>query len=1097
MNEPLPPGPGNVSTDVALDPVVAIIEGAGHTVGPGVVECAELAAAAHAQRLADGRADGAAVNRSTFLWAVGRLDMSVRTALQQSGIRLEALENLLGIRVETADGVGPYELADDLSRALRTLAQKSSMTRLTFTPWFLAVAVLDDVVAHGGLLGDRIRRLGADPQAVLDNLQRLVPDEVPTEGTADDGSGPDSGALVRMSEVAPRRFGVVLPLGAEPRPYVPRDVDGELRQQLRERLPVVTVVAPGVSGAIRTVYEALRAERPDDRVLLLHEWLEGRTGERQPSPQEVAELLGSGPDVVWVRNLGELILLHPVLEGWFRSRSADAAATVVSIVRPDFEEQARGLGLLSDSAVRLGVQLSEQEQERAQDLYEGEVTAVSGLAAASVRQVGGVRANYAADSATAQLLDEASDDLDIRADVDMIAKLIASKNVTPPLSIGLFGPWGSGKSFLMRQVRLRIADLATRSRESEGVESGYLREVVPVEFNAWQYAHGTALWAALINRVFEQIREQLSNDVRYQQVLRDLADKDIGVAQARQRLEEAQAVVEDSRPAAADRVIKEVAQEHAIGEDSTKQIKEGLDLDVAKQQVSELKTEYDRLMTTGSRLRKGWATASSGRKALVVGLALAGVALVVLCLLVPAALGQLAALATAAVSIVGAVAQVLRPVNQGLEQAAKVLRADDADKEKLQRAQEDLARATKELTAARASGLAGLYGFVSDRSSAAEYRQQLGMAPMIRDDLERLAELSRRAEGIDGIDRIVIYIDDLDRCPAEEVVRVLEAVNLLFGFELFVVVVAVDSRWLMRSLLSKFSEAFDADDGSAPTPQNYLEKIIQIPFWVQPMERTGFGKLVTSLAGEVEVRNGSGGDADGGSGEGDGEGWRGSSDGGSRGDGGVLLAGETWPGRERAEAGRLPDAVREVDVAGLALDAGQDAGGGDGAGLDDEVDEVEPEDLNPAALRLTSDERDLMKEFLPLVETPRAVKRFINTYQLLRVSVDDVDGFLERREYEPVLLLLALMTGTVGLSDDQIREMAAMTEADFATFLTPPRGSDSAGSTAPRPGWERIAAACTGLPTASLTSGVVRDWLPRVARYSFHPVTVPADGARA
>ena len=85
----------------------------------------------------------------------------------------------------------------------------------------------------------------------------------------------------------------------------------------------------------------------------------------------------------------------------------------------------------------------------------------------------------------------------------------------------------------------------------------------------------------------------------------------------------------------------------------------------------------------------------------------------------------------------------------------------------------------------------------------------------------------------------------------------------------------------------------------------------------------------------------------------------------------------------------------------------------------------------------------------------------------------------------------------MGLSDDQIREMAAMTETDFATFLTPPRGSDSAGSTAPRPGWERIAAACTGLPTASLTPAVVRDWLPRVARYSFHPVTVPADGARA
>ena len=123
---------------------------------------------------------------------------------------------------------------------------------------------------------------------------------------------------------------------------------------------------------------------------------------------------------------------------------------------------------------------------------------------------------------------------------------------------------------------------------------------------------------------------------------------------------------------------------------------------------------------------------------------------------------------------------------------------------------------------------------------------------MIRDDLKRLADISLSVDGLPGIDRIVIFIDDLYRRPAAEVVRVLEAVNLLFGFELFVVVVAVDSRWLLRSLEGTFSEAFDTDDGPAPTPQNYLEKIIQIPFWLRPMEPAGFGRLPTTLAGEVD-----------------------------------------------------------------------------------------------------------------------------------------------------------------------------------------------------------------------------------------------------
>lgn len=129
-----------------------------------------------------------------------------------------------------------------------------------------------------------------------------------------------------------------------------------------------------------------------------------------------------------------------------------------------------------------------------------------------------------------------------------------------------------------------------------------------------------------------------------------------------------------------------------------------------------------------------------------------------------------------------------------------------------------------------------------------------------------------------------------------------------------------------------------------------------------------------------------------------------------------------------------------------------------------------------------------MTEFLPLVDTPRAVKRFLNTYQLLRVSVDDVDDFLERREYRAVLVLLALMTGTVGLTDERVLELASMTEPDFATFLFPPPVVSGANERSPRAGWHEVASACDKLPTEALTPAVVKDWLPRVARYSFHHV---------
>ncbi|EAP97903.1 hypothetical protein JNB_13103 [Janibacter sp. HTCC2649] len=1060
----------------ARDPVVAIIENAGHEADPRVLEIARLAAAAHAQRLVDRRADGSAVNRSTFLWALARMDDRVRTALERNSVGLGAWQNEIGIRTEQAPHVGPYVLSADLERALRTYVGSPQAGPLTVTPSSLAVAVLEDIVAHGGLVGDRLITLGTTADAVLSTLR----------GGGTDGSSGQPEAegddLPRMRDITPLQFGVVLPPDtSDPGPYVPRDVDDALRQQLREGLPVVAVVAPPVSGAVRTVYEALRRERSDDRVLLLHEALNPVRSDRATSVEDLDRLLAKGPDVVWVRVLGELVRLDSVVRDWLLARRDTLAATVVLIVRPEDVELAAGLGLAPASRLELTAELSEDEGSRARSLYEGEVPAVSALVGATVRRRGVVRANFAADSAAAGLLEPDTDDLGVRADVDMLAKLIASRDVKPPLSIGLFGPWGSGKSFLMHQVQLRIKDLAERSQphpatlDSHAAESnapqttGYLTEVIPVEFNAWQYAHGTALWAALINKVFEQVRVELTKQHRYEEVMQKLADKDLAVVKARVRLDAAKQKVTDALPAADDRQIEEVVNKHDdISTAEAKKVEIGLQVTLATSQMSELKDEYDRLRPLAAQVAQGWSAASRARQIFVVA-----------CLLVVGALGLLvvvkpdlmAALLGAVVAILGAVLPVLGPVRQGLEQARKILRADARDKDELRRAEVDLARATNDMQSAKMSGLAGLYGFVDDRSKAAEYLQPLGMAPMIRDDLQRLADLARGKDGIPGIDRIVIYIDDLDRCPASQVVQVLEAVNLLFGFELFVVIVAVDSRWLLRSLDTEFSAAFDKNDAAAPTPQNYLEKIIQIPFWVQPMKPPGFGRLITSLAGEV-TQSPAPTTPDGTNAPGD------LDDATHPTETNPWIAGHGGPADDPDPDGQQGEPVTET---------AHGEGGGDGTTTTGTTDDTPPDDLNPEALRLTSDERDCMTTFLPLVGTPRAAKRFINTYQLLRVTVADVDAFLAAKEYEPVLVLLALVTGTVPVRDPMIADLATMTEPDFGAFLAASVKGDSTG-VPPRPEWQTIADACATLATGTLTPELIATWLPKVARYSFHHV---------
>jgi hypothetical protein len=120
------------------------------------------------------------------------------------------------------------------------------------------------------------------------------------------------------------------------------------------------------------------------------------------------------------------------------------------------------------------------------------------------------------------------------------------------------------------------------------------------------------------------------------------------------------------------------------------------------------------------------------------------------------------------------------------------------------------------------------------------------------------------------VERIILYIDDLDRCQADKVVDVLQAVHLLLAYPLFVVVVGVDPRWLSHSLTATYAtfkatgsaavqgieegSSKDADHAASidpdlwrTTPQNYLEKIFQIPVSLRPMTAGGYAELVQGL----------------------------------------------------------------------------------------------------------------------------------------------------------------------------------------------------------------------------------------------------------
>ena len=161
---------------------------------------------------------------------------------------------------------------------------------------------------------------------------------------------------------------------------------------------------------------------------------------------------------------------------------------------------------------------------------------------------------------------------------------------------------------------------------------------------------------------------------------------------------------------------------------------------------------------------------------------------------------------------------------------------------------------------------------VSTDSSASvmqvQYAEYMGVVSLIEQDLRALSRLltaSAPGEPIERggremrVDRIVLYIDDLDRCPADTVLQVLQAVHLLLALPLFVVIVGVDFQWLLGALRSEYRAIVkdgqdDGFDHLKFMPLNYLEKIFQIPYWVPAMDDVGYRRLIRSL---VESEQGS------------------------------------------------------------------------------------------------------------------------------------------------------------------------------------------------------------------------------------------------
>ncbi|MFI7414558.1 P-loop NTPase fold protein [Streptomyces sp. NPDC049627] len=620
-------------------------------------------------------------------------------------------------------------------------------------------------------------------------------------------------------------------------------------------------------------------------------------------------------------------------------------------------------------------------------------------------------------------------------EVEMLAMLVTALTTTPPLAIALLGEWGSGKSSTMEQMRAHVAAMTERVRRQKELQSAFAVNVRQVRFNAWHYAEDH-LWTGLVDHLF---RELATDPAEEQPPTVPMADVHRRRDRLRRELEQARSDAERLQ-AAVD------AAEEAVPSGRAAAVGDPM--------------RGPRLLWTeaGTLLRSAW----SNRRVVLVWIAVLVSAVVVwgvagswIAAAVPLALGAGAAVQP----FLRRARSAYTALQQMAESAGKRLDRD------LQEANDRVAATADRL--AQTDAAVRLSEFLRRRNEEpSPYEPYRSLLSQVRRDLEQLeADLGQahqewleRTEPGTGtpppLQRVILYIDDLDRCSPQRVVDVLAAVHLILALELFVVVVAVDPKWLIKALRVHHQEFFgpgargEAAVSEGTGPLDYLDKIFQVPFTLSRPGEAATARYLRSLLGPTSHGT------------------------------------DTEP------------AARAEETAAPQGTPGGTAGHVFAPSVEPPAAEERPtvflpelRDLRPDTLRLHRTETEFMASLGTLLPTPRAAKKLVNLYRLARISISDGDrDAFVATEHQALQILLAVLVGSPAASQQIFTALAdAAGDADVRAVLSSLLESEGTGVVA-----DSCRRTVAVLDQIALRRGLTvsaksfQSWVPLVARFSFH-----------
>lgn len=120
-----------------------------------------------------------------------------------------------------------------------------------------------------------------------------------------------------------------------------------------------------------------------------------------------------------------------------------------------------------------------------------------------------------------------------------------------------------------------------------------------------------------------------------------------------------------------------------------------------------------------------------------------------------------------------------------------------------------------------------------------------------RDEFETLLDKSK-------INKLIVLIDDLDRCLPDRIIDNLEAIKLFLNVKNTAFVIGADPRIVRHAIEYRYKDMVDdhnAENSNLRIVLDYLEKLIQIPYYLPKLSDSEVETYITLLFCESDLEN--------------------------------------------------------------------------------------------------------------------------------------------------------------------------------------------------------------------------------------------------